>query len=31
MTECEVAVLPGLTENVRFRIPPQLADTVASA
>ena len=30
MTECEVAVLPGLTENVRFRIPPQLADTAAS-
>jgi 4-hydroxy-3-methylbut-2-enyl diphosphate reductase len=26
MDEVEVAVLPGVTENVRFRIPPQLAD-----
>jgi 4-hydroxy-3-methylbut-2-enyl diphosphate reductase len=26
MTEVELAVLPGVTENVRFRTPPQLAD-----
>src|SRR5579885_1781927 len=26
MTETEVAVLPGVTENVRFRMPTQLAD-----
>ena len=27
MTEVELAVLPGVTENVRFRMPSQLADT----
>src|SRR5712671_4616947 len=26
MTACEVAVLPGVIENVRFRMPSQLAD-----
>jgi 4-hydroxy-3-methylbut-2-en-1-yl diphosphate reductase len=26
MTPCEVAVLPGVTENVRFRIPAKLAE-----
>jgi len=27
MTETEVEVLPGVTENVRFRMPPQLVDS----
>ena len=27
MTETEVEVLPGVTENVRFRMPSQLADS----
>ena len=26
LTEVELAVLPGVTENVRFRMPSQLAD-----
>jgi 4-hydroxy-3-methylbut-2-enyl diphosphate reductase len=26
MTNTEVEILPGITENVRFRMPPQLAD-----
>ena len=26
MTDTEVEILPGITENVRFRMPPQLAD-----
>jgi 4-hydroxy-3-methylbut-2-en-1-yl diphosphate reductase len=26
LTEVELSVLPGVTENVRFRMPPQLAD-----
>src|SRR5579884_189275 len=28
MTETELEILPGVTENVRFRMPPQLAETV---
>ncbi len=31
MAGAEVEFLPGVTENVRFRMPPQLADTPASA
>ena len=31
MTEVELSVLPGVTENVRFRMPPQLADAPAEA
>ena len=31
MTAIEVAVLPGVTENVRFRIPTQLADSPSHA
>ncbi len=27
--EVELQTLPGITENVRFRMPPELADTVA--
>ena len=27
MAGAEVEFLPGVTENVRFRMPPQLADT----
>jgi 4-hydroxy-3-methylbut-2-en-1-yl diphosphate reductase len=27
LTEVELSVLPGVTENVRFRMPPQLADS----
>jgi 4-hydroxy-3-methylbut-2-en-1-yl diphosphate reductase len=27
ISEIELAVLPGVTENVRFRMPPQLAET----
>jgi len=27
MTDTEVEILPGITENVRFRMPSQLADT----
>jgi 4-hydroxy-3-methylbut-2-en-1-yl diphosphate reductase len=27
MAEIELSVLPGVTENVRFRMPPQLSDT----
>src|SRR5499427_952730 len=27
LTEMELSVLPGVTENVRFRMPPQLADS----
>ena len=27
IAEIELAVLPGVTENVRFRMPPQLADS----
>jgi 4-hydroxy-3-methylbut-2-en-1-yl diphosphate reductase len=27
LTQVELSVLPGVTENVRFRMPPQLADT----
>ena len=26
IAEIELAVLPGVTENVRFRMPPQLAE-----
>ena len=26
LPEVELSVLPGVTENVRFRMPPQLAD-----
>ena len=26
LAEVELSVLPGVTENVRFRMPPQLAD-----
>jgi len=29
MTETKLEILPGVTENVRFRMPPQLAETVA--
>jgi len=28
IAEIELAVLPGVTENVRFRMPPQLAESV---
>jgi 4-hydroxy-3-methylbut-2-en-1-yl diphosphate reductase len=28
MTDTELEILPGVTENVRFRMPPQLAETV---
>ena len=31
MAGAEVEFLPGVTENVRFRMPPQLADTPARA
>ena len=31
MTEVELEVLPGVTENVRFRMPPQLADSPVAA
>ena len=31
MAGAEVEFLPGVTENVRFRMPPQLADTPSSA
>jgi 4-hydroxy-3-methylbut-2-enyl diphosphate reductase len=27
ITEVELSTLPGITENVRFRMPPELADT----
>jgi 4-hydroxy-3-methylbut-2-en-1-yl diphosphate reductase len=27
--EVELSALPGITENVRFRMPPELADNVA--
>jgi len=27
--EIELAELPGVTENVRFRMPPQLSDVAA--
>jgi len=27
LAEVELSVLPGVTENVRFRMPSQLADT----
>jgi len=27
LTEVELSTLPGITENVRFRMPPELADT----
>src|SRR5579875_3964677 len=27
--EVELSTLPGITENVRFRMPPELADTTA--
>jgi 4-hydroxy-3-methylbut-2-enyl diphosphate reductase len=27
MTDVELSVLPGVTENVRFRMPSQLSDT----
>jgi 4-hydroxy-3-methylbut-2-en-1-yl diphosphate reductase len=27
MADVELSVLPGVTENVRFRMPAQLADT----
>jgi len=26
MTDTKVEILPGITENVRFRMPSQLAD-----
>ena len=29
LTEVELSTLPGITENVRFRMPPELADTTA--
>jgi 4-hydroxy-3-methylbut-2-enyl diphosphate reductase len=29
LAEVELATLPGITENVRFRMPPELADTPA--
>ena len=29
LTNIELSVLPGVTENVRFRMPPQLSDVVA--
>jgi 4-hydroxy-3-methylbut-2-en-1-yl diphosphate reductase len=29
LAEVELSTLPGITENVRFRMPPELADTVA--
>jgi hypothetical protein len=29
MAEIELEVLPGVTENVRFRMPPQLAENAA--
>jgi 4-hydroxy-3-methylbut-2-en-1-yl diphosphate reductase len=29
LTEVELSVLPGVTENVRFRMPSQLADVSA--
>ena len=28
LAEVELSTLPGITENVRFRMPPELADTV---
>jgi 4-hydroxy-3-methylbut-2-en-1-yl diphosphate reductase len=31
MAGAEVEFLPGVTENVRFRMPPQLADTPSRA
>ena len=31
MAGTEVEFLPGVTENVRFRMPPQLADTPSRA
>jgi 4-hydroxy-3-methylbut-2-enyl diphosphate reductase len=31
LTEVELSVLPGVTENVRFRMPPQLADNAPGA
>ena len=31
MTGTEVEVLPGVTENVRFRMPPQLVDSPSRA
>ena len=30
MTDTEVEILPGITENVRFRMPSQLADGTSS-
>ena len=29
LAKVELSTLPGITENVRFRMPPELADTVA--
>jgi len=29
MTETVIDILPGITENVRFRMPSQLADNTA--
>jgi 4-hydroxy-3-methylbut-2-enyl diphosphate reductase len=31
MTDTEVEILPGITENVRFRMPSQLADGPSSS